>query len=49
LSQDTSFIYDGKGKLLNPTPIEGKAIQLRPGTPTFPKTYVVDGNTLIIQ
>jgi hypothetical protein len=49
LSQDTSFIYDGKGKLLNATPIEGKAIQLRPGTPDFPKTYVVDGNTLIIQ
>lgn len=49
LSQDTSFIYDGKGKLLNPTPIEGRAIELRPGTPDFPKTYVVDGNTLIIQ
>lgn len=49
LSQDISFIYDGKGKLLNPTPIEGQAIQLRPGTSEFPKTYVVDGNTLIIQ
>ena len=49
LSQDTTFIYDGKGKLLNPTPLEGKAIQLGPGTSEFPKTYVVDGNTLIIQ
>ena len=49
LSQDTSFIYDGKGKLLNPSPIEGKAIELRPGTAGFPKTYVVDNNTLIIQ
>jgi len=49
LSQDTSFIYDGKGKSLNPTPLEGRAIQLGPGTSEFPKTYVVDGNTLIIQ
>lgn len=49
LSQDISFIYDGKGKLLNVTPIEGAAIELRPGASGFPKTYVVDRNTLIIQ
>jgi hypothetical protein len=49
ISQDVSFIYDGKGKLLNQTPIEGRAIQVRPGTSDFPKTYIVNGNTLIIQ
>jgi hypothetical protein len=49
LTQDISFIYDGKGKLLNPKPIEGRAIELRPGSADYPKTFIVDGNTLIIQ
>ncbi len=49
LAQDVSFIYDGKGNLLTPTPIEGRSIELRPSTTDFPKTFVVDRNTLIIQ
>jgi hypothetical protein len=49
LSQDISFIYNGKGNLLNTTPIEGSSIELRASKSDFPKTYVVDGNALIIQ
>lgn len=49
LSQDISFIYNGKGSLLNTTPIEGSAIELRASKSDFPKTYVVDRNALIIQ
>ncbi len=49
LEQDISFIYDGKGNLLTPTPIEGRSIELRPNTADFPKTFVVDRNTLVIQ
>jgi len=49
LVQDISFIYDGKGNLLTPTPIEGQSIELRPSSADFPKTFVVDRNTLIIQ
>jgi hypothetical protein len=49
LAQDVSFIYDGKGNLLTPSPIEGRSIELRPSTTDFPKTFVVDRNTLIIQ
>lgn len=49
LVQDISFIYNGKGTLLTPVPIEGKSIELRPSDGDFPKTIVVDRNTLIIQ
>lgn len=49
LTQDISFIYDGKGKLLTPTPVVGSSIELRPGKSDLPKTFIVDGNTLIIQ
>lgn len=49
LTQDISFIYDGKGKLLTPVPIEGGSIVLRPEKSDIPKTFVVDRNMLIIQ
>lgn len=47
--QELSFLYDGKGTLILVTPIEGKSIVLRPGESDSPVTYVVDGNTLIVQ
>jgi hypothetical protein len=49
LSQDISFIYDGKGNQLNATPINGSAIELGPGDLDSPKTFVVDGTTLTVQ
>jgi hypothetical protein len=47
--QGLSFIYNGKGILLNATPLEGSSIELRPSRYEMPKTFIVDRNTLIIQ
>lgn len=49
LEQELSFIYDEKGKLLNSTPLEGRAIELRPARNEMPKIFMVDHNALIIQ
>ena len=49
VEQEASFIYDGKGNLLTKTPIEGRAMELRPDKADFPKTFVVDFNTLTIR
>lgn len=49
LEQELSFIYDEKGKLLNATPLEGRAIELRPTRNEMPKIFSVDQNALIIQ
>lgn len=49
LEQELSFIYDEKGKLLNSTPLEGSAIELRPTRNEMPKVFLVDQNALIIQ
>lgn len=49
LEQELSFIYDEKGKLLNSTPLEGSAIELRPTRNEMPKIFIVDQNALIIQ
>lgn len=49
LEQELSFIYDEKGKLLNATPLEGSAIELRPTRNEMPKIFLVDRNALIIQ
>lgn len=49
LEQELSFIYDGKGKLLNSTPLEGRAIELRPTRNEMPKIFIVDQHALIIQ
>jgi hypothetical protein len=49
LSQDLSFIYDGKGKLLTPTPVEGESIELRPGRTEMPKLFIVNDKALVIQ
>lgn len=49
LEQELSFIYDEKGKLLNSTPLEGSAIELRPTRTEMPKIFMVDQNALIIQ
>lgn len=49
LEQELSFIYDEKGKLLNSTPLEGSAIELRPTRNEMPKVFIVDQNAMIIQ
>jgi hypothetical protein len=49
LEQELSFIYDESGRLLNPTPLEGRAIELRPTRNEMPKIFMVDLNALIIQ
>ena len=49
LAQDLSYIYDEKGSLLSSPPIQGSAIELRVSDQEFPKVFIVDGNTLIIQ
>lgn len=49
LEQELSFIYDENGKLLNSTPLEGNAIELRPTRNEMPKIFIVDQNALIIQ
>jgi hypothetical protein len=49
LSQDLSFIYDGKGKLLTPTPVEGESIELRPGRTEMPKLFIVNDKAHVIQ
>lgn len=48
-TQDLSFVYDGKGKLITTTPIEGERIELRPGTGDLPRIFIVNKNTLTIQ
>lgn len=49
LEQDLSYIYDEKGSLLNSPPVEGNAIELRVGGQEFPREFIVNGNTVIIQ
>jgi hypothetical protein len=49
IEQELSFIYDEKGKLLNSTPLEGSAIELRPTRSEMPKIFLVDQHALIIQ
>lgn len=49
LHQDISFIYNGKGKLLTSTPIEGESIELRFAPSELPKIFATDRNTLVIQ
>ena len=49
LVQDLSFIYDGKGALLTPAPLEGSSIELRSTRNEMPKIFIVDQNTLIIR
>lgn len=49
LSQEITFLYDGKGNLVSPAPIEGKSVEIRPGNSDLPKMFIVDRNTLIIQ
>jgi len=49
LAQGLSFIYDGKGKLLTSTPIEGESIELRPSIHEMPKLFIASGKSLIIQ
>jgi hypothetical protein len=49
LIQDITFIYSGNGSLLTPTPVEGSALEIRPGSGDFPKIFNVSGNTLTIQ
>lgn len=49
LTQDLSYIYDEKGSLLSSPSVEGSAIELRVSDQEFPKVFIVDGNTLIIQ
>lgn len=47
--QELSFIYDEKGQLLNTTPLQGKAIALRPTRNEMPKVFLINRNSLIIQ
>lgn len=49
LEQELSFIYDAKGQLLNATPLQGRAVALRPARGEMPKMFLVDHNSLIIQ
>lgn len=49
LDQELSFIYDEKGELLNPEPLTGSAIELRPTRNEMPKIFIVDQHALVIQ
>ena len=49
LEQELSFIYDGKGQLLNVAPLQGRTVSLRPTRNEMPKIFLIDQNSLIIQ
>lgn len=48
-SQDLSFVYDIKGKLLTQLPLESGAIIVRPSRGERPRAYFIHGKALSIQ
>ncbi len=48
-NQDLSFVYDLKGNLLTPVPLESSALVVRPSRSERPKAYYANGKTLTIQ